>query len=353
MYESIRIEGFRALDRVQLDGLRRVNLVVGRNNVGKTTLLEAMLLLAGATNPDVLLTLGRMRGQRLEKNNPDPEPIWRTFAHGFQESRIIEVAARRAGEARERALRITRQISLATVETDENHAVARAFGVVRANGVSFEYTGEDGLAVKSSTSFDGGRIETDAQRHRTDFVRTALLSAQAQTIEEQASQYGLLVRMKRELPVLEALRLLDDRIQRIEVIHEAGAPTVYCDMGFASLVPLAVCGDGVLRLFSIMVELTRMQGGVLLVDEIDSGLHHSVMVPFWRTLRGQAEQQDVQIFATTHDDDLLRSALTAFGDDLSWLRLFRLDRRTQGIVAVGYEDDALQAVRDEGFEVRG
>lgn len=353
MYESIRIEGLRALDHIRLGGLRRVNLVVGKNNVGKTTVLEGLLLLGGATNPAMLLTLGFMRGQRLDRSRPDPEPIWRSFSHAFQDSRVIELAGRWEGEPAERVLLITRQLAHVSSPMDEDNTVAHAFGENRTSGVSFRYSGADGSQQTTSATLEDGQIKTSNQRARKDFVRTALVSARARTLDREADQYGYLLKMKKEAPVLEALRLLDDRILRLEIVHESGAPAIYCDMGFPTLVPLTVCGDGVVRLFSFVVELTSVAGGVLLVDEIDAGLHHSVMGPFWRILRELAERNDVQIFATTHSDDLLRSALTAFEDDLSWFRLHRLDRRKEGIVAVSYEDDTLLLARDERFEVRG
>lgn len=353
MYDSLRIEGLRALNHVRLDGLRRINILVGRNNVGKTTVLEGLLLLGSATNPAMLLTLGLMRGQRIDRARPDPEPIWRSFSHAFQDNRVIEIAGRWDGEAGERVLRITREIALAPSDVDEDQTVARALGEIRTNGVDFEYSNADAPPVHTTSRMDDGELRTYNQKYRKDFVRTVLVSARARTLEREADQYGYLLRMKREQPVLEALRLLDDRIQRLEIVHEAGAPAIYCDIGFPVLAPLTVCGDGVVRLFSFVVELTAVGGGVLLIDEIDAGLHHSVMVPFWRALRALAEKHDVQIFATTHNDDLLRSAMAAFGEDLSWFRLLRLDRRKQGIVAVGYDDDALAVARDERFEVRG
>jgi hypothetical protein len=105
-----------------------------------------------------------------------------------------------------------------------------------------------------------GELRTEQSR-RTDFNHTALVSARARTLERDANQYGHLVRMKREGPVLEALRLLDDRIQRLEIVHESSAPAIYCDLGFSALVPLAVGGDGVVRLFSFVVELMAEKGG--------------------------------------------------------------------------------------------
>jgi DNA-directed RNA polymerase subunit K/omega len=257
------------------------------------------------------------------------------------------------GEANERVLEIIREVTRVLTDSEEDPTVARAFGELRLNGVTFEYRGADGVPVRTSTSLEDGEVRTYNQKRRTDFVLTAFVSARARTLEREANQYGHLLRVKKEGPVLEALRLLDERIQRLEIVHESGAPAIYCDLGFPALVPLAVCGDGVVRLFSFVVELTAVRGGVLLIDEIDAGLHYSVMVPFWRALRRLADEHDVQIFATTHNDDLIRSAMATFDDDLSWFRLFRLDRRKQGIVAVRYDDDTLATARDERFEVGG
>jgi len=353
MYENIRIQGLRALDHVELGGLRRVNLIVGRNNVGKTTLLEGLLLLGAGTDPSMLVTLGLMRGQRIDRDRPDPEPIWRSYQHRFVENRMIEITGRWAGEPNDRVLRIMREIKQVTSDVDEEQTVARAFGEARLNGIDLEYTSAVGRSFHTGARLDGEKIQSVGSKRRDDFFWTVLVSARARTLEREAAQYGSLLKAKREGDILNALRLLDDRIERLELVYEAGAPAVYVDLGFSTLVPLAVCGDGVVRLFSFVVELTSARGGVVLIDEIDAGLHFSVMGPFWRALRAQADKHDVQIFATTHSDELLRSALGAFPDDLSWLGLYRLDRRKQGIVAVAYDEETLATVRDERFEVRG
>ena len=129
---------------------------------------------------------------------------------------------------------------------------------------------------------------------------------------------------------------------------------MYADVGLPSLAPLAVCGEGTVRLFSLVVEAAGSRGGVLLVDEIDGGLHHSVMDKFWATLREIADRHDVQIFATTHNEELVHSAIRAFERDASGtLGLFRLDRRRGRHAVTSYNEAALRAVQGAGFEVRG
>ena len=48
---SVRIQNFRAFSDFKVEGLARLNLLIGRNGSGKTTLLEALFLLLGAHNP--------------------------------------------------------------------------------------------------------------------------------------------------------------------------------------------------------------------------------------------------------------------------------------------------------------
>ena len=90
------------------------------------------------------------------------------------------------------------------------------------------------------------------------------------------------MKRKQERDVLEALRLIEPAVQRIEVLSEPGGPSLYLDLGLDALGPLAVCGEGIVRLFSIIVELIASRNGVLLIDEIDNGLHYTVMPKLWK-----------------------------------------------------------------------
>jgi hypothetical protein len=140
-------------------------------------------------------------------------------------------------------------------------------------------------------------------KERSDFIRSTYLSARAYTsLVRDAEQFSYLVKIKADDEVLSALKLVEPRVSSIEVVSEAGSPTVYVDIGLPTLAPLAVCGEGVVRLFSIVVEVTASRGGVLLVDEIDNGLHFSIMEDFWKSLGALAKKHKVQLVGTTHNE---------------------------------------------------
>ena len=120
--------------------------------------------------------------------------------------------------------------------------------------------------------------------------------------------FSSLLKKKQDRDVMDGLKIIAPDLQRIEVVSESIGPSIYLDIGLDTLVPLTVCGEGMVRMFSIILELISSRNGVLLIDEIDNGLHYTVMSKLWKLLGALVEKHDVQIFATTHNDDMMRLA---------------------------------------------
>ena len=189
---------------------------------------------------------------------------------------------------------------------------------------------------------------------REDLVNTTLLSARFFPGQlEDLHLFSTLVKRKQEGDVLDTLRLIEPAVQRIKILSDPGGPSLYLDLGLEALVPLAVCGEGIVHLFSIIVELIASRNGVLLIDEIDNGLHYRVMPGLWKLLGHLVEKHKVQVFGTTHNDNMMRSALKEFAETQGTLGLFRIDRRGDSHVMVGYSEEAMEAVLEAPFEVRG
>jgi predicted ATPase len=92
---------------------------------------------------------------------------------------------------------------------------------------------------------------------------------------------------------------------------------------------------------------------VLLIDEVEIGIHHAIQVDLWRFLAKMAIEFNVQIFATTHSEDAVR----AFGVVERENReiggnLIRLQTRGGKVEAVDFNSDDLAYARDADMEVR-
>ena len=112
-------------------------------------------------------------------------------------------------------------------------------------------------------------------------------------------------------------------------------------------------GDGFCRVCLILTGLTMQGPKLLLVDEIDSGLHNSVMDTFWKSLIDITKITGGQVFCSTHNEEMLHTTLGAFANDQNALRIFRLDRSEEGpITAQKYDYQAFASADNAGLDVR-
>jgi ABC-type multidrug transport system ATPase subunit len=113
-------------------------------------------------------------------------------------------------------------------------------------------------------------------------------------------------------------------------------------------------GDGFQRCFEIGVAAVMHEWPFLYVDEIDNGLHHTVLEPVWRWLALLSQKRGLQIFATTHSEECIHAAcraFTALNDD--GLRVLRLDRREDRTTAALYDRALVETAAETGMEIRG
>lgn len=354
MFTYFHIERFRGIPQLDIVGVRPVTLLVGKNNTGKTSVLEAIFLLCGATSPINTVRIGQLRGQRVSTAG-DADAVWRSLFRAMDPSEPALVTGFDAAKGE-------RRLELEALDITTYTPDAGITGAVEANGrrmiggIRLRYTTRDDPGWTTTQAvFDPRTHQVSAPGDTHAGVEpAAFLSARSFVNPvRDADQYSALVKTRQEQDVIYALSLVDPRVRDLAVVSEAAGATVYADVGGEALIPLAVCGEGMLRLFSIVLAITSVRGGVLLVDEIDNGLHHSVMADLWPALRTLCVEYTVQLIATTHNEEMLKYAVEAFRDDFNQFGLFRLDRTPDGLRAVGYNAEALEGVAEAGWEVRG
>jgi len=159
-----------------------------------------------------------------------------------------------------------------------------------------------------------------------------------------------MVRRKESDIVLSALRIIDPQLGRVEVIPGVEGPTIWVDIGLTKLVPISVNGDGMVRIAKIMLAMGSARGGLVLIDEIENGFHHSIMGRVWEAINAAARQLDLQVLATTHSRECIVAAYDAC--DSGDLRIHRLERVRDAIRCVTYSSEAIEGAVVHDFEVR-
>ena len=112
-------------------------------------------------------------------------------------------------------------------------------------------------------------------------------------------------------------------------------------------------GDGINRILTIILSMLNCRDGILLVDEFENGLHYSVQTVLWELVCRLAQQLNIQVFATTHSNDCIKSFLSATQNNRNLSRLIRLEQRKSGEVAVMYDEaDELDYINFNNIETR-
>ena len=376
MISSFSIRGYRGFNKFSMGGLGRINLLVGTNNCGKTSVLEAIHLLTEMGDPFALWQLLWRRGERLvpspNANLPD-RPVRRSateldVSHLFhgREAQLgasMQIAAERDGFLREV------DISLAEVpphEQPELFADDEPIGLRLAITISgTPRPGVTFIPLSRAGGMYSDVLELSTRRRRLrsspDWAIPVLfITTESLTGDDLVALWNKVALTPLESLVLRALQFLEPKIERVASQSSTGsyyaAPAragfILKLKGVDQPVPIGSMGDGMWRMLALAIALTQCQGGVLLVDEIDTGLHYTVLAKMWKLIFSAAKEFDVQVFATTHSSDCIHS-LAELSSDMDRSNSITVQRIEIGREkAVRYDADEISIAARREIEVR-
>ncbi len=151
-----------------------------------------------------------------------------------------------------------------------------------------------------------------------------------------------------------------DEVERVAVVGEEGTGRGrYGRRAIVKLrgqdlpVPLKSLGDGAVRVFSVALALANSQGGFLVIDEAENGIHHTIQHDFWRMVLRTARENNIQVLATTHSWDCVAGFAQATMDfDEAEGVLIRLESSGDQVRSIEYSADDLKIAAEQGIEVR-
>jgi hypothetical protein len=333
MIREVEIRNFKCFQCLRLKGLSRVNIVGGANNVGKTAILEALFLFHDRRSPGMFLAPFARRG--LDVIRLDAECVWAPYFHGLDLRRPIEIDLAGDGPARSARYEFDQayvppQRNGASSSSSEAH-ISTQEGGLGPGGVRITYADGDGKASVVHSYIEGNQLRLDPTEPVAKVTRAFFLPSTGAGAD--ADRFSTAKENKRGAVVEDFLKLMNPEVRDLHVSTAMGKPTVYCDVGLPKAVPLAYTGAGLCRLLSIIAPMAASPGALVLIDEVENGIHHSVQERFWRALGEAAMRLDCQIVATTHSQECLEAAHAAFGAELfepefRYVRLERIDDQT-------------------------
>ena len=348
MLTQLKIRNFRGFQDLTMDSLKAINLIAGENNTGKTSLLEAVFLLSAAGNPRLGINSIVLRGFEGEKILPEAvETFWKQLFFGLDVGQSIEIKGNHT-EHGSLALKISsEQQTSADIPLDRAERVS-ATNQMGYPSLVFRYLDpSSGTLIKSLIRMKEGKFEVH-QPATNILLPSVILLSQSRDPQGDAHRLAELKQRKQGEVVLEALQIIEPKLKSIEENSSGGAPMIWGDVGLSELIPLAAMGEGMNRIARIVLTITVPKGGIVLIDEIENGLHHSILLAVWRYIDKLAQKFDTQIIATTHSRECVRATQRASLDP----DRFRYHRLEKGNYRVTYDPEVLEAAFEHNFEIR-
>ncbi len=374
LLDSLEIKGYRCFEHLTIEKFGRVNLIVGKNNVGKTNLLEAVWIYSQQgtissvldvlhsrdeiqvdkedyTYTDEILkgsinNIGNLFYQRPSVNSTVlSEAIIETSKNG------LSIKVGWYIEKKDDALEISKnpnannaklyyvpyfENSLSTEdENSERIAEGTNLEKVRTIDESFRFSSKSNESIPTSyfVKYDG------------------FSSLQASRLWDNISLTDF------EEEVIKALRIIAPDIKKVGFLSPSKSNSLRVAMGRLTNqlepIPLRAFGEGMNRLLGISLALVNCKDGILLIDEIESGLHYSILLDVWKLIFKTARDLNVQVFATTHSYDCIDAfAEAAIDNKESDGMLIRLARKDDQIKAFTFDEKQLETITKEKIEVR-
>jgi hypothetical protein len=359
-FASFEINNFRCFDSFELSPLSLVNLITGMNGVGKTAILEALFLHVGATNPSVALRVNVWRGLGVMEEWTGM--LWRTLFWQFKTADPIRFS-RTDSRRKKSTLTIMMAPSAATLTQDMTADMGIEFAKDLGSDLVLEYRDEKGKVftakgvpeIVKTGNVVQFQLKAEPPIAKTPFPGIFLNSWRQAPAEEDVQRFSDLRINRQDEMVLDVLNRMEPRLERLEILSPHGASMLHGYLrGYTEPIPLSLLGDGVRRVTSLVLAIGSARGGTLLVDEIENGIHHSVMPSLWESIGRAAELFHTQVIATTHSMECVSAAHEAFSRRRSYdLTLHRLDRMDNMIRAMAYDRESLEGALSLPAEVRG
>lgn len=368
---SLHIKNYKNLEDLQISKLGRVNLIAGENNVGKSSLLEAISIHQSGGSLEWLKRLLEFRGEAadeyVENHLRKEMDSFLSFLPNYDDEHKLDLPIVLSD--------MKQNVEIRFVYYTETKVVENGYeGVIRTVIVDYNpksYYDNVALGLEIATSFGQKilyafngvvpRLQTELLR-KIQYVRMGDLN----TINNP-SLFDKLALTPLQKEVVKALQIIesgiadlnflkDDRrrsrlfVREWNIDVDERVPYVVLE-GESKPRRLSSMGDGINRILTIILSMLNAKDGVLLIDEFENGLHYSVQQKLWKVIFNLSASLNIQVFVTTHSRDAIRAfAAENTKNDGAFIRL---ERRKDKIVAVTYDNNEdLDLVLEQNIEIR-
>jgi|GEM_PF-401828 len=317
MIKSFEIKNFRCFTQTKGSGLTKINLFGGKNNAGKTALLEAIFLMGVPSNQSIakLLSFRRVSKKFILEM---PQKTWDNFFYHQDKSNIISFNFALENNLNNKVIiscdeKIDDFVNMVTnnkeqEDTDED-IVEFANSLTNTNTSKSAlhitaYSGDKQLQTNVFVSSSNG-IAGRGIAHQ--FINTNFIPASFKLdSDELATEFDKSKLEGDSEALLKAFKLIDSSIQEVQTL-KIGIAEIYLKRANENYMPLSLFGDAMNRIGNFILKIVNNKNSILLIDEIENGIHYENQEKIWKALFELCNHYNVQLFATSHSYEMIKA----------------------------------------------
>jgi len=376
MLDSLYIKNYRNLKELKINSLGKINLITGKNNTGKSTVLEAIAIYATKGYLDLIYQLLEERGETFKQRNANTNLIEtniKIFSSlfynrivGFNAENVISIGNLENTLSDENlssedniSLRFVKYIDEIHIDEQGNRTTKRKF-LQNDSAIREDY--KIGFEIKSRDKSYVLSLAEDGKSHYR-YIRPES-NDNVQFIETRrginrdinGNLFDNVALTDKEQYVIEALKIIEPLTERIAFVEETlGERSAVIKLSDSQqILSLQSMGDGINRILTIILALVNAGNGYLLIDEFENGLHYTVQEKLWSIIFQLSKKLNIQIFATTHSEDCIKGFESVLNksNSVSDGKLIRLDNKNGTIKQVEFDAKELKIATDQNIEIR-
>lgn len=351
MYKKFHVRNYKCLYDLELRDLERFNLIVGKNNVGKTNLLEALFIHSSQRNVTNLLSPFSIR----PLSNPISGFFWQYLFSSADTSKPIVLSGETENqvwniEITEEEAILSKDFRWVMDQFKVPDAISRVLKIrLRFQDIKTKKVVEDEYLMTVEPTIHNPLLNKPPvpSNFNSVFIPHYPVNEWRQWFWSNLSN---VFKSKKEAKLAEALRVVEPELTDILL---AGNELYVGLEGMPVRIPINQVGNGLIVVLMRVLAVLENQKGVVLIDEFENGLHYSILGQVWKTLKDLARNFDVQILATTHSFECVRAAYDVFSNDEVFdFSLYRLELVEKKNQVIRYDKESFQISVEQNIEVR-
>ncbi len=357
MLTELNVENFRGIQNLSIKDMRRLVLLSGNNNVGKSSVLEAIFFMMDHLSPDSFNRLNGFRGVSVPVNGVD---LWTPLFYQMNPDNTIRIKATRGKD----------NLTL-SYRKDDSYIPALNGGIPKNVAGSFQSSAKNNYTLRFDFTVEGS-VDYSEMGHFTTSENGTLREIADDNGDKQLMKLtytvfannnfvrtdrSVLDRMgKAEIngekeKLIGFLQRIDPSISDIVTLSINGFPQLYINTN-KKLLPIQFSGDGINTLLYIILSIMDARNGILLVDEIDTGFHYSMYKDLWKMVSDVSRDYNCQVIATTHSYENIIGAVEGVMECPEDFSYYRLGYDKEGLKSFRSSYDLLKSAIRSDMEVR-